>query len=184
MEKKLPGTLGQEVAAFAQVRPLRLMFQDEARFGRISDCRRCWCKAPARPLVRAMMSRQYVYAFAAVSPSDGHMDSLVLPRVDTDCMQVFLDEVAQRHAEENIVMVRDGAGWHRSGGLRLPPNLRLLLLPPYSPELNPQEHVWDELREKFFHNRVFDSLDAVEDALVVALRTLEEQPGCLQSIVR
>jgi hypothetical protein len=128
------------------------------------------------------MRRQYVYAFAAVGPADGHRDSLVLPRADTDCMQAFLDEVAQRHADENVVMALDGAGWHRSSGLRLPPNLRLLLLPPHSPELNPQEHVWDELRERFFHNRVFDSLHAVEDALAVALRTLEEQPARIKSI--
>jgi transposase len=182
MEKKLPAALGQEVAKFAQRQPLRLMFQDEARFGRISDCRRCWCKAPTRPLVRAMLSRQYVYAFAAVSPGDGQLDSLVLPQADTQCMQLFLDEVARRHAAENIVMVLDGAGWHRSGRLRLPQNLRLLFLPPYSPELNPQEHVWDELREKFFHNRVFDSLDAVENALVDALRSLEQQPDRIKSI--
>ena len=158
------------------------MFQDEARFGRISDTRRCWCPKPVRPLCQAMVTQEYAYAYAAVSVADGDLDTLILPHVNGDCMQLFLDEVAARHPQDRIVMVLDGAGWHRSGGLRLPPNLRLLLLPPYSPELNPQEHVWDELREKFFHNRVFDSLDAVEDALVVALRTLEQQPARLKSI--
>lgn len=60
-------------------------------------------------------------------------------------MQVFLDEVAQRYRDENIVMMVDGAGWHKSHDLKLPENLRLLFLPPYSPELNPQEHLWDEV---------------------------------------
>ncbi|MDR2188291.1 MAG: transposase, partial [Azonexus sp.] len=55
-------------------------------------------------------------------------------------------------------------------------------LPPYSPELNPQEHLWDELREKFFHNRAFDSLDALEDQLVKGLRQMERQPAIVQSI--
>ena len=73
-------------------------------------------------------------------------------------MQIFLDEVAARHLNDRIVMVLDGAGWHKSGSLMIPNNLRLLSLPPYSPELNPVEHIWDDLREKEFHNRVFDSI--------------------------
>uniref|UniRef100_UPI00187264F1 transposase n=1 Tax=Acidithiobacillus thiooxidans TaxID=930 RepID=UPI00187264F1 len=89
-------------------------------------------------------------AYAAVSPQDGRMDSLVLPEVSSKCMQIFLNEVAQRYPDENILMIMDGAGWHKSHHLQLPENLRLLFLPPYSPELNPQEHLWDELREKYF----------------------------------
>jgi transposase len=61
--------------------------------------------------------------------------------------------------------------------------LKLHFLPPYSPELNPQEHVWDELREKWFHNIVFDSLDALEDQLVAGLKALEINPTVVKSIV-
>ena len=75
-----------------------------------------------------------------------------------------------------------GAGWHRSSAFRLPDNLRLLFLPPYSPELNPPQHLWDELREKYFHNRVFESLDTLEDHLTVALRNLENAPDRVKSI--
>ncbi len=74
------------------------------------------------------------------------------------------------------------AGLHESDDFRLPDNLRLLFLPPYSPELNPQEHLWDELREKHFHNRVFDSIDALEDHLVVALLDLEHSPDRVKRI--
>ena len=126
------------------------MFQDEARFGRISDTRYCWCRRPARPLVHAMVTQQYTYAYGAVSLQDGAFDSLVLPHVNFDCMQIFLDEIASRYPNDNVVMVLDGAGWHKCKDFRLPDNLRLLFLPPYSPELNPQEHLWDELREKHF----------------------------------
>jgi hypothetical protein len=129
------------------------MFQDEARFGRISDCRRCWCRRPLRPMVKKMLSRQYIYAFGAVSPQDDVLDTLVLPQVDTPCMQLFLDEAATRHPGDNIVMVLDGAGWHTSNDLRATDNMRLLFLPPYSPELNTVEHLWDELREKHQHTR-------------------------------
>ncbi len=126
------------------------MFQDEARFGRISDTRRCWCPKPIRPLCQAMVTQEYTYAYAAVSVSDGQLDTLILPHVNGQCMQLFLDEVALRHPHERIVMVLDGAGWHQSESLSLAPNLRLLKLPPYAPELNPVEHLWDDLREKSF----------------------------------
>lgn len=182
MEKKLPEQLAEAVAAFAVTRPLRLMFQDEARFGRISDVRHCWDKKPRRPLVRAMVTQQYTYAYGAVSPVDGRFDSLILPQVNSVCMRVFLDEIAARYPNENIVMVLDGAGWHKSKEIELAENMRTMFLPPYSPELNPQEHVWDELREKFFHNRAFDSLDALETHLEEALRSLESSPQRMRSI--
>ena len=85
------------------------MFQDEARFGRISDTRRCWCPKPVRPLCQAMVVQEYTYAYAAVSVADGRLDTLILPRVNRRCMQLFLDEVASRHPGERIVMVLDGA---------------------------------------------------------------------------
>jgi transposase len=161
---------------------VRLMFQDEARFGRISDVRRCWCPRPHRPMVKSMVSQEYAYAYAALSPAEGRMDSLILPHVNGQCMQLFIDEVAMRYPNERLVMVLDGAGWHRSEAIRLPDNLRLLLLPPYSPELNPMEHIWDDLREKHFHNHVFDSIDALENHLEHALHDYENNPTRVASI--
>ncbi len=79
-------------------------------------------------------------------------------------------------------MVMGGAGWHRSHSLTLAENLRLLLLPSYSPERNPAEHLWDELREKNFHNRVFDSIGALESHLIDALRRMEETWDVVKSI--
>lgn len=157
------------------------MFQDEARFGRISDCRRCWAPQPLRPLVKAMMTHEYVYAYAAACPADGALDTLVLPHVNSQCMQIFVDEVAGRHPDQNVVLVLDGAGWHH-GALMLPENLRLLFLPPYSPQLNPVEQLWAELREKHFHNGVFVSIDALEDHLVESLRQFELDPKRVHSI--
>lgn len=150
------------------------MFQDEGRFGRISDARHCWTPRGIRPDVPVQMIREYTYVFAAVSPHDGTLDSLVLPRVDADMMSLFLAEVTARHPDELILMWLDQAGWHRANRLSIPDTIRLLWLPPYSPQCNPVEHLWEELREKYFANRVFDSLDAMEDVLVEALATLEK----------
>ena len=108
------------------------------------------------------------------SCADGVLDTLILLSVNCACMQVFLGEVARRHPDENILMVVDGAGWHRSQAVTLPNNLQMLFLPPYAPELNPVEHLWDDLREKSFHNRVFDSLESLEDHLELALANFEQ----------
>lgn len=159
------------------------MFQDEARFGRINDVRHCWAPKPIRPLCQAMLTHEYTYAYAAVEVRSGELDSLILPHVNTECMQLFLDEVGARHPNDKIVMVLDGAGWHASTLLQPPKNMKLLPLPPYAPELNPVEHIWDELREKHFHNKVFDSMDALEDQLENGLKLFENNPHTLKSIV-
>ena len=158
------------------------MFEDEARFGRISDPRRCWAPAGIRPEVNTQLVREYEYAFAAVCPHDGTLETLVLPSVNAEAMGVFLAEVSQRHADEFILMVLDGAGWHRAKRLQIPSNMRLIPLPPWSPQLNPVEHLWDEVREKWFANRVFNSMDALEDQLVAALTILEADPQRVASL--
>lgn len=181
--KKLPQIVEQEVTRQASAgRQVRLMFQDEARFGRINDPRRCWAPKGFRPEVGMQIVREYTYAFGAASPHDGTLDTLVLPVVTAEAMSIFLAEVARRHPEEFILMVLDGAGWHRANNLVVPENMRLEALPPYSPQLNPMEHIWDEVREKWFANEVFDSLDGVEDRLVEALVSLERNQDLVASI--
>lgn len=158
------------------------MFQDEGRFGLLGCPRRCWAPRHVRPVVGARLQRKYLYAFAAVSPSDGTLDSLILPWVNAETMSLFLAEVAARHADEFIVMVMDQAGWHIAGHLQVPTNMRLVFLPPYSPDLNPAEHLWEALREDWFANTVFHDLDAVEDALYDGLAALEANPQRVQSM--
>ena len=181
--KKLRRTVRQEVSRQAeQGRGVRLMFQDEGRFGLLGTPRRCWAPRGTRPVVGARLERKYLYVFSAVSPHDGVLDSLVLPWVNAETMSLFLAEVALRHRDEFVLMVMDQAGWHLAGELVVPENMRLLFLPPYSPELNPAEHLWEALREECFANHVFASLDAVERALITGLRSLEADPSRTQSL--
>ena len=112
---------------------------------------------------------------------DGVLDTLVLPVVTAEAMSIFLAEVARRHPDEFILMFLDGAGWHRANSLEILENMKLEALPPYSPQLNPMEHIWDEVREKWFTNEVFDSLDGVEDRLVEALAALERDQELVAS---
>ena len=158
------------------------MFQDEGRFGRINDPRRCWAPKEIRPDVPLQFVREYTYVYIAVSPHDGIMDSLILPEVNAEAMSIFLAEVSRRHSDEFIVMVMDQAAWHKANDLKIPENIRLIWQPPYSPQCNPVENLWDEIREKWFPNRVFKSMEAVEDTLVEALVTLEGDNERTQSI--
>jgi len=153
--------------------PFRLMFQDEGRFGRITNPHSAWCQKGVRPQMGCQLVREYTYAYAALSPLDGDMDSFILPNMYADTLSVFLKEVACRHNDEYIVIVLDRAPCHRSGELTVPDNMQLIKQPPYSPELNPVEHVWDEMKEKWFSNRTFESMDAVEEQMIKALNALE-----------
>ena len=129
-----------------------------------------------------MVIQEYTYAYAAVSPSAGLLEPLILPSVNSACMQVFVDEIAHRHPDENILRGVDGAGWHRSQLLNLPSNLQFLFLPPYAPELNPVEHLWDDLPDKSFHNLVFDPLKSLENHLELALADFEKSFGRTKGI--
>ena len=181
--KKLRKTASKCVQALASVGShLRVMFQDEGRFGRISTPRRCWAPRGMRPEVPAQIVREYTYAYVAVSPHDGVMDSLILPLVSEEAMSIFLREVSERHPDEFILMIMDGAGWHKAKTLEVPENMELFFLPPYSPQLNPVEHVWESIRENGFRNEVFHSLEGVENQLVRSLVTLEQDPESVASM--
>jgi hypothetical protein len=183
VEKKLPGTLATllipEVVAR---RSVRLMFQDEARFGRMVRPKRCWAPAPLRPVLRNGYEREFVYVYGAASPLEGELDWRLCREMNTARMGEFLAQVGQAHPTEFIVMVVDGASSHKAKELAIPENIRLLPLPPYAPELNPQEHVWDELREKEFPNRVFSHLDAVIRQLEHGLPRLAADSERLRSL--
>lgn len=126
--------------------------------------------------------REFVYAYGAVSPCEGDFDWMICSKMNTQRMNEFLRQISRRYPGDFIIMVVDGASSHRGKDLIVPENIRLLSLPAYSPELNPQEHLWDEIREKEFPNRVFDSLDAVKKQLRSGLVRLARDRICVRSI--
>ena len=158
------------------------MFQDEARFGRINEPKACWAPPGVRPMVGQQLVREYTYAYGAVSPLDGQSVFLILPMMTAEAMSVFLAEVARRYEHHYILMIYDGAPCHSETALSVPDNMMTETLPAHCPELNPTEHIWDEIREKFFPNLIFDSMAAVERKLIESLLFLESNPELVQSI--
>lgn len=163
-------------------RPTLIMAQDEGCFGRINSLRRAWAPAPLRPHVPRQMDREYIYAYAAIAPKLGKMSFLILPYTNTEMMNIFLKQVSEDFSSYFIVMQVDQAGWHESADLVIPKNIRLLPQPAYSPELNPAEHLWDELREKYFANGYSDSLDEIIQILCDGLMQLESDTKYLRSM--
>ena len=131
-------------AAARRGRRLRIMFADEARFGRINRPRPCWAPIGIRPEVASQLIREYIYLYGAVSPKNRTCVYLIMPTSNTACFQAFLNVLARKFARQDILLVLDGAPNHRCGDLAVPRNIALLFLPPYSPELNPKENLWDE----------------------------------------
>ena len=158
------------------------MFADEARFGRMNRPRPCWAAAGIRPKVAAQLIREYIYLYGAVCPKDGTCVYLIMPTSDTACFQAFLDVLSRKFARHDILLVVDGAPNHHSGHLIVPDNIRLLFLPPYAPELNPKENLWDEIREKIFKNYALKSMDAVRHKLKEAILYIERNPQVVKSI--
>ena len=121
--------------------------------------------------------------FGAVCPARGAAAGLVLPVVNTAAMNAHLAEIARSVAPgAHAVLILDGAGWHGAAALVIPDNLSLLTLPPYSPELNPVENVWQYLRANWLAIRVFDSCDAIVDACCAAWNRFANDPNTVTSI--
>lgn len=148
------------------------MFQDEAGFGRINKPKSCWCRKGERPSVPCHHIREYYYVYGAVEPKNGEGFFLVLPYCNTACMNVFLSELAKAYPEDQILLVCDGAMWHKANALEIPGQITLIFIPPYTPEMNPIEQIWKEIRKRGFRNEVFKTLEKVIDRLCDVIKNL------------
>jgi transposase len=173
--KKLPEYLTASALSFdaADQRPLQVFFQDEARFSRINIPIACWAPKSQRPTVSKEVVRQYLYAYYAVNPVSCHIFSILAPNCDTETMYLYLDQFSEEYKDYRNIVIMDKASCHTSNCLKSFNNIRFIFLPPYSPELNPSEHLWAAIRDFKLRNNNFGSLDDVQDALVYSFQYLE-----------
>lgn len=142
-----------------------IWFQDESRVGQQGSQYRIWAKRGSRP--RVVKQQQFLsqYIFGAVCPERKNAVGIVVPYANSETFLLHLQEISQQIPQgRHAVLVIDQAGWHKAKNLDLPENLSLLFLPPYSPELNPQEQVWQYLKTNYLCNRVFKNLNDILDA--------------------
>ena len=149
-----------------------LFFFDEGRFGLQASVTRIWAKRGQPLTVKVKQGYKNFYSYTCVSPVDGESFSLFLPEVNTEMMNIFFEELSKHYGTKEILIVMDQAGWHKANELRIPPNITVEYLPPYSPELNPIEKLWQWLRKEAVHNNIFETLDSLMDALAKQMREL------------
>lgn len=141
-----------------------MWFQDETRIGQQGSTTRLWSRKGIRP--RAIKQQQFTYAYlyGAVCPAQGLAVGLALPSANRECMKKHMQLISASVPEgRHALVVMDGAGWHQES-LDLP-NVTMLRLPPYSPELNPCEQIWAYLKDHYLSNRCFEDYETILDTI-------------------
>ncbi len=150
--------------------------QDEARIGQQGTLTRIWAATGSRPSWVKQSEYEWVYLWAAVEPASGASVAMITPTVNTELMNTFLQGLSGTLGDdEHAVLVLDNAGWHVAKALRVPANVTLLFLPPYSPELNPVERLWAWLRGHQLSNRIYVDYDELLRETNRAWETLDAQ---------
>ena len=152
---------------------LKVFFFDEARFGLQTSLARIWAISGEPLQIKVKQAFKNFYIYGSVESKSGDNFSLFLPWVNTEMMNLYLEKMSLAYSNDQIVLIMDQAGWHKSKDLVVPDNIDIIYLPPYSPELNPIERLWKYLKTHYIHNRIFDSLKQMMQYMVDAFEELE-----------
>lgn len=158
--------------------------EDEHRLGLLPVTRRVWAKRGQRPTAWVHRRYQWLYVYGFVCPATGESWWALVPIVHTQAMSTVLPAFAQElgiDALHRVVLVLDGAGWHRSRELVVPEGIDLVFLPPASPELQPAERLWSLVNEPVA-NRTFADLDDLEAVLIERCQTLSTQQDAIAAL--
>jgi hypothetical protein len=125
----------------------------------------------------------YLWVIAAACPATGAAAAIIMPHLDTPTVDLFLEEFSRQLAPDvQAVLIWDNAGFHVSGSLRVPPNVSLIRLPPYSPELNPIENLWHYLRSHYWSNRIYEDWEALKGAAIEAMVAVGTDADRIKSV--
>lgn len=152
-----------------------LYFFDESRFGTHSNIGHGWFERGRRAALKYNLGYKNFYLYSSVNPLNGHNFSLILPNVDTVNFNVFLKEFVKTLGKKKAIIIVDGASWHRSKALNIPHNIEIIIQPPYSPELNPVEKLWQYIKRHTIKNRLFDKLSLIEDSICEILKSMTKE---------
>lgn len=145
-----------------QLDKVDVWFQDEARFGQQNTTTRVWATKGTRPRVVRQQQFEYAYLFGAICPATGATEAIISPLSNSDAMREHMSLISKRTPEgRHAVVVMDGAGWHQKQTVDEFDNVTIIKLPPYSPELNPIEQVWQWLRQNELANRCFQGYEDI-----------------------
>ena len=182
LKKLLPDAV-RELKNLFPDKDIQLWFQDEARIGQQGTICRMWANTGSCPRAIRQTNYKWTYLFGSVCPLTGHCHGWRMPYANTWIMNLYLRDFS-KHLPPNVhaLMVMDGAGWHCSNDLEIPQNVSVLLLPPYSPELNPAELIWRSMRQRKLSNRLYPTIDELERAVDEAWRWILKQENEISSL--
>ena len=162
---------------------MEIFFEDEARVGQQGTLTRIWTKKGTRTRLTRQGQFLYAYIWGFVCPQRDLGFSYIFPSCDTEIMNVLLSELSKIVSPgKHAVIVLDNAAWHKSKGIKLPPNISILPLPPYSPELNPVEQIWEQLRQQSLANRAFSDYKDIENACIDAWNAFTGVVGAIKQL--
>ncbi len=150
---------------------------DEHRLGLEPIVGRVWAERGKAPTVPVQHRSQGLCLYAFACPQTDEGQYWLLPSVNTETFQAVLERFAVSTGAgktREIILVLDGAGWHTTRHLRCPDGVTLTFLPPYSPELQPVERLW-QLTDAPLENRHFETLAHPQETLATQCRWLEGQ---------
>ena len=180
ISQELESLFEENLIDYSQV---EIWFQDESRVGQQGSLSRIWAKKGTRP--RAVRQQQYLstYLFGAVCPEKAKTSALILPKANTAMMEKHLQEIEKEVGRQNqAVLIVDRASWHTTQKLQCPKNIKILPLPPTSPELNPMEQVWQILKRRKLSNRVFQDEDEINLATANAWNHFAQNKELVKSL--
>lgn len=162
---------------------MRLWVLDEMRHGLHGFTRRVWGLPGHRPVAATQHVYQWGYVYGAVGLGLARSEFLLAETVDQTHLGHFYRQIGDSDPAAVHVLIQDGAGFHLTDGHEgLPDNVRIITLPPYSPELNPVEGLWDQLKDSLC-NRVFPSLSNQRDIIVSWLQSWWADPRRVRSLI-
>jgi transposase len=172
-----------EKLALPKDRPVKIWVADESRFGLHTQSRRCWALRGQRVVIPQQQCYEWDYVYGALEVLEGDAQFRFMPSVSLEFSRDFLGQIAASDPGAEHVVIWDQAGFHpRAQDVQLPERIHLLPLPPYSPELNPIEGLWDQVQDVTCNQRHV-SLDALEESLTTALRPFWETPAKVLSLI-
>ena len=176
LKKLLPDNIDTE--------KVEIWLEDETRVGQQGSLTGIWAKKGTRP--RKVKQRQFIstYLYVAACHKTGQSYAVVLPYANTKAMSIFLQGLSKEIKEgKHVALVIDNAGWHNSNKMIVPDNITLIPLPPYSPELNAMEQVWEWIKKRFLYNQCYSDYNDIVDKVCDAWNQISDNTDLMKSII-
>jgi transposase len=158
--------------------------EDETRIGQQGSLTRIWAKRGTRP--RKIRQQQFIstYIYGAACHMTGESCALILPYANTESMNMFLEELSFRiRPNRHVALLMDNAGWHRATNLIVPNNITLVPLPPYAPELNAMEQIWEWIKNHYLSNQCYVNYTEIVNCACSAWNILSQNSELIKSIM-